>query len=490
VFEGVNLEDILKSTLEGRITSFDEAIDHDLTAENVKEKIQKQKEQLACKRIDFDVARQLMDDSLEKRLIPIYLERFFKKAFISLGGRIQEENEFVRLSHLPDKIDELLKEKFNIRFDVGRMMFTFHKEVFLDKRKTGKYEMLYYLNPGNPIYDATVETVLAEYKEEVLKGTILVSPEENTPYFAWFVRSQITDNTKKQNIADEKLALVYGDSEDLVITSPAKLIDLVPPNEYAKQIQPPKPVGEKEIVRWSFENITNPQYREAQKKVKEDVTLRMQYVQEGFDSLIMKYTLDLTELREKLLLGNKKVQEKIQKIELRIKELEQRKKRRMEELEQRMHLNRRSPKVLGSAYVVPLSQVEYRTHYGMSRDDEVEQIAMRIAMQYEEEQGWRCEDVSAQNLGFDLKSVNSELIKRYIEVKGRAGEGAVMLSENEMNRLRQLGEAAWLYVVSHCKTEPVLYRIQDPGHVLDYREMSKGVQYLVPVEEWKKRSKK
>ena len=60
--------------------------------------------------------------------------------------------------------------------------------------------MLYYLNPGNPIYDATVEIVLSEYKEEVLKGTILVSPEESDPYFAYFVRSQITDKTKKQNI--------------------------------------------------------------------------------------------------------------------------------------------------------------------------------------------------------------------------------------------------------------------------------------------------
>ena len=222
VFEGVNLEDILKSTLEGRTTSFDEAIDHDLTAEKVEEKIKEQREQLTCNRIDFSVAKKLMDDSLEKRLIPIYLERFFKKAFTSLGGTVREENEFVHLGRLPEKIDELLKEKFNVRLDVSRMIFTFRKDVFLDKRKTGKYEMLYYLNPGNPVYDATVEVVLSEYKEEVLKGAILVTPEENEPYFAYFVRSQITDNTRKQNIADERLALVYGNGDNLSVTSPAK----------------------------------------------------------------------------------------------------------------------------------------------------------------------------------------------------------------------------------------------------------------------------
>ncbi|OQX76119.1 MAG: helicase, partial [Bacteroidetes bacterium 4484_249] len=155
VFDGINLEDILKSTLEGEVNSFNQAIDNDFTIENVKEKIKSQKEELACKRIDFEAAKKLMDDSLEKRLIPIYLERFFKKAFISLGGKIKNEDEFVSLSQLPEKINELLKENFNIRYDVSKMIFTFHKEVFLDKKKTGKYEMLYYLNPGNPIYDAT-----------------------------------------------------------------------------------------------------------------------------------------------------------------------------------------------------------------------------------------------------------------------------------------------------------------------------------------------
>src|SRR5690606_7450696 len=98
----------------------------------------------------------------------------------------------------------LLKEEYNISYDVRKMMFTFKKDIFLDKRKTGKYEKLYYLNPGNPIFDSTVEIAIDEFKEDVLKGTILISPEERNPYFAYFVRSQITDGTKKQNIADEK----------------------------------------------------------------------------------------------------------------------------------------------------------------------------------------------------------------------------------------------------------------------------------------------
>ena len=93
------------------------------------------------------------------------------------------------------------------------------------------------------------------------------------------------------------------------------------------------------------------------------------------------------------------------------------------------------PEILGCAYVVPLTQIEYKGHYGMSRDDEAEAIAMNAAIDFETER-LAPEDVSADNAGYDIRSINSEQIKRYIEVKGRSGrDGSVMVSENEMNRL-------------------------------------------------------
>ena len=488
VFQGVNIEDILKSTLEGEINSFNSAIDNDLTVENIEKKIKEQKEKVSSKSIDFESAKRLMDDSLEKRLIPIYLERFFKKSFKALGGKFKEDQEFLKLKTIPPAVTNYLRDKFNISYDISKMMFTFHKDIFLNKKRSGKFDKLYYLNPGNPIYDSVVEVVLSQFKEEVLKGAVMISPEENNPYLAYFVKSQITDNTNNQNITDEKLVLVCDKDDELSITSPAKLIDFVSPNEYAKQIDTPDTTNEDHIIKWSFSNITNPQYQEAKRRVQEDIELRKQYLEEGLSSLIMDHTLTISDLRNKLLLGNQKVQEKIERLEKKISDLEERKVSRMRDLDLRMELQRKSPKVLGSVYVVPLSQVEYKSHYGMSRDDEVEEIAMNISMDYEKNEGWICEDVSSQNYGYDLKSINPDLIKRYIEVKGRAAEGPVMISENEMNRLRQLGSSAWLYIVSNCKSEPTLHRINDPGNKLSYKELSKGIQYLVPLEEWKLKS--
>src|SRR5690625_1550212 len=113
--------------------------------------------------------------------------------------------------------------------------------------------------------------------------------------------------------------------------------------------------------------------------MKQDIELRKEYISKGFSSLIMKYTLDLTELRGKLLLGNKKVEEKVKKLEKKIHEFEKRLQKRMADLDRRMKLHRLSPKVLGSVYVVPLTQMEYKNHYGMSRDDEVEEMAIQVA---------------------------------------------------------------------------------------------------------------
>jgi len=488
VFEGVNLEDILKSTFDDEITEFNKSIDRDLTVDNVKAKIIAQRESLACRKIDFEKAKELMDDSLEKRLIPLYLERFFTKSFESLGGKIKCNEEFLEITLLPDVIEDKLKMDYNIRYNIKSLMFTFKKDVFLDKRKTGKFDRLYYLNPGNPLFDALVDVTLDSYREEVLKGAILVDPEANDDYFAYFVKSQITDKTPKENIADEKLVLIENLHDNYSVTSPAKLIDLCPPDHFAKKITPSLNTTEDEVKKWSFVNITNPQYDQTSKKVKDDISLRIKYMNQGFSSLIMEYTSELTELREKLLLGNEKVQDKATKLEHKIEELEKRKRRRLDDLNLRLELQRKPPKVLGAAYVLPLSQIEYKSHYGMSRDDEVEQIAMTVAMNYESSNGWDCQDVSADNKGYDLRSTDQQRVKRYIEVKGRAAEGAVMISENEMNRLRQLGSRAWLYVVINCKSVPELYRVQDPGNRLSSKELSKGVQYLVPITEWKSKS--
>jgi hypothetical protein len=156
--------------------------------------------------------------------------------------------------------------------------------------------------------------------------------------------------------------------------------------------------------------------------VEEDVERRKAYLDEAFNTIMFDLTAEINELQGKVLLGDHRAGEKIEHKQQRIAEMTVRKKERMNRLELMKQLIRKPPEVLGCAYVVPLNQVEYKNHFGMSRDDEAERIAMEAAMRYEREQGWKPEDVSGENEGYDIKSTSPEDIKRYIEVKGRNGE--------------------------------------------------------------------
>lgn len=75
--------------------------------------------------------------------------------------------------------------------------------------------------------------------------------------------------------------------------------------------------------------------------------------------------------------------------------------------------------------------------------------------------------------------------KRYIEVKGRAQSGAIVLAGPEVDKLRQLGERAWLYVVTFCKGErPRLRIIQDPISKLTPEVLYRQIHYLVGENKW------
>jgi hypothetical protein len=110
---------------------------------------------------------------------------------------------------------------------------------------------------------------------------------------------------------------------------------------------------------------------------------------------------------------------------------------------------------------------------------------MNITMRYERSRGWTPVDVSRDDEHYDVRSEGPDGDKRYIEVKGRAESGAIMLTEPELNKLAQLGARAWLYVVTACKSErPTLRIIQDPIPKLHPKMLYRQVQFLVEERDW------
>jgi superfamily II DNA or RNA helicase len=494
VLENVGLDDVYNAVLNGKQTSLNEFLAEDNEQLKIKfsEKIKEQREKLAHSTVDYRDARALKEDSDEKRLQPIYIRQFFEKAFTHLEGAFTGVRpDIYRIDRLPEAIAKALRQNHNIYADSLRaILFCFNKQVFLDYQNIGDLGKVHYINPGNPVFDNLIDVVRMTYREEMLKGAVFVSPDDQKPFFAFFVKSQIRDNRttqKDESIADERLILVQQfANEVLLCTSPAKLLDLHAPTEFAKPVQPPPVMESDDIVAWCFEHITSPQFGEMQHIVQQDTAKRREYLDTAFTQVILDAQTQIQEWQAKVLMGDTKVQDKIAKKEERIRELVAKKQIRLAGLDLMAQLSPKAPEVLGCAYIVPLTLVEYKSHYGMSRDDEAEAIAMQTAMEYERAQGWIPHDVSANNEGYDIRSISPDQIKRYIEVKGRSGsDGSVMLSENEMRKMGILGDTVWLYIVLNCKSQPELFRFQNPAKNLIFEQKSKGIQYFLPMNAWK-----
>lgn len=120
----------------------------------------------------------------------------------------------------------------------------------------------------------------------------------------------------------------------------------------------------------------------------------------------------------------------------------------------------------------------------MVRDDEIERIAVEVAIQYEVARGWVVESVESENRGFDLISrrPHSEDPKtfvevRFIEVKGRAGIGMVALSSNEFLTAQRIKGDYWLYAVFNCASSPDIHVVKDPARL--------GWQPVLAVEHYR-----
>jgi len=106
-------------------------------------------------------------------------------------------------------------------------------------------------------------------------------------------------------------------------------------------------------------------------------------------------------------------------------------------------------------------------------DARVEEIAMRIATEWERSRGSAVADVSKPEgartagltdfPGFDLLATGNDGRRRHIEVKGRAEQGEIWMEINEWRAACHLEDDYWLYVVYDCATAaPKLKRVRNP----------------------------
>ena len=428
-------------------------------------------ESLATKYIDVSKITDLTEKVREYRLVPEYVEEFFKKAFTALGGKfIERKDGFISIDSIPSELRRIAEDT-NFKNKFG-LIWRKYSRITFNKDIAGKNPEAEFVSFGHPLLEAILEWIRQNFEEDVKLGSVFKDPFGRLNGTIFFAVGEVTDGNGK--IAGKRLFAVYSDGNNIEEINPAILWDLSPAKGYKPDNMPPLDNSIKDFIIELLEKYRNELLAERTKQIE----IKRRYGLKSLEYLIGELDTELSDLYYRQSLG--------EKVDLPIRNKEEQKKRYEEarrdletEIEREASLIISMPEIIGTIYVIP-DKTE------MISDEEIERIGMTMAMNYEISQGRFPEDVSKENLGFDIRSKGENEV-RYIEVKARADEGDIALTPNEWIKARRFGKDYWLYIVTNCRTNPSLFIINNPAESLHPKEKIETVKYIVPVEEWKLR---
>jgi len=424
--------------------------------------------------IDYKSIKELSELTQESRLVPEYLEEFFKKAFTKAGGKFKErKNDTLNISSIPSEIKRIASEtKFKKKF--GRIARAYHHITF-DKEVAAEDPDMDFISFGHPLLEAVIEWVEESYSNEMQKGCAFKDPNGKYNGVFWFYEGAINDG--KGEIVGKKLFAIYDDGNELKDVNPSVIWDLEPLDESKpRENTHDKSKAQNHVIACVKDYLTDlktERQRQAQ--------IKRKYGVKSLDYFISELDADLSTLYlrqnmgENVDLAIRNKEEKKKNYEIALKKLK-------DEIVKEESLSMSMPKFLGGILVETESGVEPEVQ------NTVEMIGMEIATEYEIQEGRKPEDVSALNLGFDIKSKDENGNIRYIEVKARSGEGLVKLTLNEWFKAKRFKNDYWLYVVANATENPELYVVQNPVYNLKAKKVHE-ISLLVYPDEWKKGEK-
>jgi len=410
----------------------------------------------------------MAEKAKEYRLIPEYTENFFIKAFERAGGRIVKTGEFYRIDSIPYEIRKIAAEdSFKNAWGV---LASRYRNITFDKDIAMRHADAEFVSFGHPLFEAVLEWVLRNHLKGCMKGAIFRDPSGKYNGLIFFFEGEVKDG--KGVVAGKRLFAIYRDDRtgEVRDTNPSVIWDLAPYKGKFNFTDEWRKEAENYAIR-ALMNFKNELLKERLRQAE----IKEKYGVKSLESLIRKYDLKLMEYEEKSKRGAK-MDLAIQMAERRKREYERALEELKWEIEREKNLTVSMPKLIGVVRVIAGDE--------MVSNAEVERVGMEVAMAYERMQGRTPEDVSALNLGYDIRSKGDGEV-RYIEVKARATTGDVALTKNEWFKAKRFKEQYWLYIVENVAINPTLYVINNPAEKLEVVEKVEAVRFIVPVKEWK-----
>lgn len=412
-------------------------------------------EGLAKKELNLSVIVGRTAEAKERRLVPEVVQEFFLQAAPLAGlPSPKGKNGVFTVGRIPKTLHSIA-QRLEPRFGpLGKE----YKSITFDKKYLTEDPTLEWVTPGHPLFEAVREGIWEQGQKELRKGAVFFDLNRNEPARLEIYTASIADG--KGYILHQRIFIVEVKSSNrYFFRQPTIFLDIIP-----APIGTPVPdyiPDRSTIENFLLEKCLEPFLAEVKAERDKELETITRHVELSLNALIENEQRKLAEFWERHQSGEE-LSGVIKQAEDRLDELNARLERRRKELQQEKEITISDLTYIGSAWILP--HPEKTEFTSMVRDETIEDIAMKEAIKYEKENGWVPEDVSGQDRGFDILSkFPPSGVVRFIEVKGRATTGSVILSRNEYKTAQRLGKDYWLYVVFDCVSKPRLFRINDPA---------------------------
>ncbi|MGO9274785.1 MAG: helicase-related protein [Terriglobia bacterium] len=478
VFEGVSLRQYLEqSVTEEGAAATEQRIEGRLTKEQVLAIAEREK-RLFGDGGDVRTQLQSLKASMEKeelrRLLPGYVRRFVEKAapFAGIDFHGDPGGFFSFRTVRPGALD-ILWPVLEVYSPEERDRLTFYRPE--DSAPA------VWLHPGEPVFDQLRAYTCERFRQDAMRGAVFVDPTAHRPYL--FHIAMVSAMRKEDasvpalagdELLDCRLVAFQQEEGEPVAECPVERLLLLKGSRgvplSATKLAAAAKTSREEAQTYAADVVARSMADTKRSALVTTLPEREDFVRRGFDYQDAELAARRTKVTDKARAGDPRAKGELTQIRERQRSL-------AAQMDSILSVMRREPelivpgevKFLAHALVVPSDDPEDRKRY----DEEVEALAVRMAWAYEESLGAHVKDVSTAKLavsagltahpGFDLLSRRDRSDELAIEVKGRAGEGDVEVTENEWAKACNLRERYWLYVAYDCGgPRPRLFRVRDP----------------------------
>lgn len=474
---------------------------------------------LATRHIDITgILREKMAAE-ENRLVPEYVEDYFLRAYRRIGGqrlaaRTGENGRFYTIANVPYDLRQWGQD-YGFKTSYG-LLFREYRQITFDKYAARAQEQAEFVAPGHPLLEALNQEVLTRFNGNRDAFAVFGDPEGVREGTLWFVEGEVTDGSGLP--AGKRVFCLYHSLADdhIQTINPAVLWDCEPLDDVPVAAPLLALLRQREQIEdHIITDVLFPFQEEIQQRREHETRIKEKYGLRSLDYLIQESNQKILDYQLRQAAGEN-MDLPLRNEQRNLEELQRKRGLLEQEIVLERHVTVSEPRIMGVAVIQPLSQgaaeqeaqIEkggtmavneesgaYVTDEGVdaARKREIELIGMRVVMDFEAENGRLPEDVSGENHGFDIRSLEYDedggfAGTRYIEVKARAQTGAIRLSANEWKKARRHGDDYWLYIVTHAGTgAPQLQRIQNPAaeFVLDEDIFATG--FIIAEDSWHRR---